>query len=215
MPYHFYLCGVEWPNLPSKVTQKIKSNNKKVDLLKGPINIPKSPDLEDYTIPMSLPMVGWQRTPDYYIDLLKFFMSKKRPTQMIMTRTAPDGKLLYDTNEKVTVEDFNINEAGSDLDVQVDISLRQYVDYGTQTIDIKKVSVGSAVQKVIKITKERETHNAPTAKTYTIKSGDTLWAIAKKYLGSGSKFTDIVKANSDKIKNPNNVPIGTVLTIPE
>lgn len=215
MPYHFYLCGVEWPVLPAKFTQKIKSQNKTLGLLNGPINIPKTPGLQDFPLTVSLPMVGTRRTPDYYIDKLKAVMDKKKPTQMIMTRTAPDGSLLFDTNEKVTIEDFNIVENGSDLDVQVDISLREYVDYGTQTIDIKKISVGSTVQKVIKITKERETHNAPTAKTYTIKSGDTLWAIAKKYLGSGSKFTDIVKANSDKIKNPNNVPIGTVLTIPE
>ncbi len=216
MPYHFYLCGVEWPNLPAKITQKIKNKNKTVDLLNGQtINIPKHPGLTDVSVPMVLPMVGSSQTPDYYLSRLESFKVKKKPTQMIMTRTAPDGKLLYDTNMKVTIEDYNVSEAGADLDVSVDIALRLYVDYGTQTIDVKKVTSGNVVQKVIKITKERETHNKPTAKTHTIKAGDTLWSVAAKYLGSGSKFKDIVNANKDKIKNPNNVPIGTVLTIPE
>lgn len=34
-----------------------------------------------------------------------------------------------------------------------------------------------------------------TYTTYTVKRGDSLWAIAKKLLGSGSKYTKIQKAN--------------------
>ena len=33
---------------------------------------------------------------------------------------------------------------------------------------------------------------------YTVKKGDTLWDIAKKYLGSGARYTEIVKLNSLK-----------------
>jgi LysM repeat protein len=51
-------------------------------------------------------------------------------------------------------------------------------------------------------------------KTYTVKKGDTLWAIATKYYGSGGKYTKIVDANKSLIKNPNLIYVGWVLTIP-
>lgn len=51
-------------------------------------------------------------------------------------------------------------------------------------------------------------------RTYTIKKGDTLWAIAKKYYGKGSDYTKIFNANKDKIKDPNKIYPGQVITIP-
>lgn len=48
-------------------------------------------------------------------------------------------------------------------------------------------------------------------RTHTVKAGDTLWAIAEKYLGSGAKYKQIATLN--KISNPNRIAIGTVLKI--
>ncbi len=50
--------------------------------------------------------------------------------------------------------------------------------------------------------------------THTVVRGDTLWGIAQKYLGSGSRYTEIFEANRDKIKNPNLIYPGQVFTIP-
>ena len=50
--------------------------------------------------------------------------------------------------------------------------------------------------------------------TYTVKKDDTLQKIAKKVYGSYGKWYKIYEANKDKIKNPNFVKPGTVLTIP-
>lgn len=50
-----------------------------------------------------------------------------------------------------------------------------------------------------------------TTKTHTVVKGDTLWQIAKKYLGNGARYTEIKKLNgltSDVIK------VGQVLKIP-
>lgn len=46
---------------------------------------------------------------------------------------------------------------------------------------------------------------------YTVKKGDTLWAIAKEYLGSGTKYTQIAQENN--IKNPNLIYPGQVFKI--
>jgi len=40
------------------------------------------------------------------------------------------------------------------------------------------------------------------AETYVIKRGDTLWAIAKRYLGSGFLYSSIFQDNREVIKNP-------------
>ena len=62
--------------------------------------------------------------------------------------------------------------------------------------------------------KERDASTAPTAKTYTVKAGDSLWAIAAKYYGKGAEYSKIASANTDKISNPNLIYPGQVLTIP-
>lgn len=51
---------------------------------------------------------------------------------------------------------------------------------------------------------------------YTVQKGDTLWAIAEKHYGKGhgAKYTDIVKANSPPVKNPDMIQPGWVLRIP-
>lgn len=54
----------------------------------------------------------------------------------------------------------------------------------------------------------------PTPKTYTVKSGDTLYAIAKKTLGDGGLWREIYNNNVDVIgKDPNLIRPGQVLRI--
>ena len=50
--------------------------------------------------------------------------------------------------------------------------------------------------------------------TYTVVKGDCLWAIAKRFYGSGAKYTLIYNANKGIIKNPSLIYPGQVLTIP-
>ena len=51
-------------------------------------------------------------------------------------------------------------------------------------------------------------------KTYTVVSGDTLSKIAKREYGSAEKWHAIYEANRDKIKNPDLIYPGQVLTLP-
>lgn len=51
--------------------------------------------------------------------------------------------------------------------------------------------------------------------TYEIKKGDTLWGLAKRFYGDGSKYTKIYNANKGTIKNPNIIQIGWVIKIPK
>jgi len=49
---------------------------------------------------------------------------------------------------------------------------------------------------------------------YTIKSGDTLWAIAKNFLGNGSKYPEIFEANREVIEDPDKIFVGQKIRIP-
>jgi LysM repeat protein len=53
------------------------------------------------------------------------------------------------------------------------------------------------------------------AQTYTVQSGDTLSAIAKKFLGSANAYMDIFNANRDQLSDPDKIKPGQVLKIPQ
>jgi nucleoid-associated protein YgaU len=56
---------------------------------------------------------------------------------------------------------------------------------------------------------------APAAgKTYTVKAGDTLSAIAKAHLGDANAYMKIFDANKDQLKDPNKIQPGQVLRLP-
>ena len=56
---------------------------------------------------------------------------------------------------------------------------------------------------------------APSAaKTYTVKAGDTLSAIAKEHLGSAGAYMKIFEINKDQLTNPDQIKPGQVLRLP-
>ncbi len=50
--------------------------------------------------------------------------------------------------------------------------------------------------------------------SYTVKAGDCLWNLAQKFYGTGTKWGVIYKRNIATLKNPNELQIGQVLSIP-
>ena len=54
-----------------------------------------------------------------------------------------------------------------------------------------------------------------TKTKYTVKEGETLTRVSLRFYGTKAMWPYIVKPNPDVIKNPNNVPYGTTIKIPE
>lgn len=50
---------------------------------------------------------------------------------------------------------------------------------------------------------------------YTVKSGDTLSAISKRFLGSANKYMEIFNANKDQLSDPDKIKVGQKLVIPK
>ena len=55
----------------------------------------------------------------------------------------------------------------------------------------------------------------PDTRTYTVKSGDSLWKIAEEMYGNGSKYPAIFEANKDIMDDPDKIFPGQELKIPE
>lgn len=94
------------------------------------------------------------------------------------------------------------------------VPLPNYVEYEFEFIEDVKINSIQKVGKVKPKPKPKTTVKS-TTRTYTVKKGDTLWAIAKKYYGNGAQYKKIANANKKLIKNPNLIHIGWKLTIPK
>jgi len=63
------------------------------------------------------------------------------------------------------------------------------------------------------INKTEQSGIGESQKTYTIKSGDSLWSISENFYKSGYNWVDIAKANN--LENPGMIFTGNKLTIPK
>lgn len=145
--------------------------------------------------------------PDYYENLFNSWRAGKEPVRFI----ARNG-ITADINTLVLIEECNPSEtAGEEGDKYFDFKLLEYRDFGfksvvVSTVAAKPVAKAAVVPKIMK--------NPKAPKTYTVKSGDTLWGIAKRFYGNGAKYSTIYNSNRNKIKHPNLIYPGQVLTIP-
>lgn len=222
--YDFYLDKCLLPIAPKELEIKINNANDTITLInEGEINLLKTAELTDIEFDCMIPQVkypfavynGGFKGAKYFLDYFEKLKTRKKPFQFIVSRAMPQGKALFSTNIKVSMEDYKITEQATDgFDLTVKIKLKQYRDYGTKTVNIKIAQ--SKPKATVEKPRPAETSPAPpAAQTYTVVKGDCLWNIAKRFYGSGAKYTVIYNANRGVIGgNPNLIYPGQVLTIP-
>lgn len=148
--YDFYLNKCLLPIAPSKLQIKINNANKTLTLIdEGQINILKTAELTDIEFECNIPQVkypfatyksGFEGAP-YFLNYFESLKTNKKPFQFIVSRTMPNGKVLFSTNMAVSMEDYKITEQAKDgFDLIVKIKLKQYRDYGTKTVNINIVN---------------------------------------------------------------------------
>lgn len=214
--YSVYMDSIQLPVAPKKITLSVGNRNETVELMNiGEVNILKSPALSDIKLNIMLPHADYPFAyyPDGFIsadEFLSLFEKLKvsdEPFRFIVSRVSEAGVFLFDTNLLVSMEDYDIVEdADNGLDIMVAVNLKQYKNYGTKTFEIIEQETTEVKAKEVETRPAKE-----PKKTYTVKSGDTLWAIAKRELGDGSKYPAIAKANN--IGNPDMISIGQELVL--
>lgn len=221
--YKFYFVQnneeLRLPIPPSKLSTKINSKNKTIDLINtGEFNIIKDPGLTDISFQLLLPAKeypfavyeGGFKPPLYYLDRFEKYKISKKPIRFKVIRMS-SNELLFDTDMLVSLEKYSITEEAQEgFDVIVDIELKQYKEAITEIMVVEQQQVGNTTQAVGTVVKQRPAKEP--AKSYTVKKGDTLWSICQKQIGNGSKCHEVAKHNN--ISNPNKIYPGQLIKFP-
>jgi LysM repeat protein len=222
MAYEVYIDDMLLPLPPEKIPIKYTGQNKTVTLINGEeINMIRPPGLAeislDVVIPqMDYPCAEWDGSIDSaedFLERLKELKEDGSPFEFIVIRDAPGRNSFFDTNIDVTLEDFKVSDDVKEgLDLSVSLSLKEYKSYGTKIMNFVIVEE-QAVPAASESESERQ-GTPPAAKTYAVVKGDSLWAVAKKQLGNGSRWQEIYNLNKDKISKPDLIYPGQVLNLP-
>lgn len=140
--------------------------------------------------------------PHAYINAISSWMNDKTVVRLYITKC--------DIVWYATIESFSYSQSGGDVgSYDYTLSLKSY-----KTVRVRQININKNKASAPKKTNARvNTKSKP--KTHTVKSGDCLYNIAKKYYGDGSKYTKIYETNKKIIgSNPNLIKVGQVLTIP-
>lgn len=221
---------------------KISSSQavEKYEILKlGQIAVPTHFELREYSFETEFPKYSKKYPPhyietpkefhgsDFYIDFFSRLQRKLKPVRFIAGRFSDNnGNEIVDKEENdlnkcintlVLIEELTITEkAGEEGDKYVEFKLLEYRPYSKKTPDnitFETNESGKTVAKKKKA-KSNETLNPKSSGYHIVRPGESLWTIAKKYYGNGSKNNIICNANKNTIKNPNMLKVGWKLKIP-
>lgn len=202
---------IQLPVLPERFETRNGSSNSSMNISGlGEIVIMQSRPALQFSFSSFFPatkfpgvQVGSLTKPLTLVQKINEWKTSKKPVHLIATACGVD---LY-----ASIEDFSYSEEGGDPGTyQYSITLKEYREITVRQV---KVDIPKAVATVKKT--EPRVDNTVQPRTYTVKSGDCLWNIAKKFYGNGAQYTKIYNANKGVIGgNPNLIYPGQVLTIP-
>lgn len=137
--------------------------------------------------------------PQSAMNRLTTWMNARTPIRLIISETEVNVLVLISAHNST----FKGGEPG---DVYYDLTCRTWTDIRVRSIDNKNSSQAGS---------ERRTDVKPAAKTYTVKSGDSLWLIAKLAYGNGQRWKDIYELNKKLIgPSPDLIRPGQKLVMP-
>ncbi len=205
------------PVLPERFNISIGSNNSSVNVAElGEIIVKQARPAFQFSFESFFPkrsfpglsVTGIARTialaaPLLYVEMLKSWHDSYKPIYLILTNL---GIATY-----CTIERFDFYEEGGDVGtIYYSLTLKEY-----REVTVRSVTVDASTGTASVANTDTRVDNTVIPQTYTVQNGDCLWNIAKKYYGSGSKYTVIYDANKDTIGgDPDLIYPGQVLTLP-
>lgn len=210
--YLVYLDHVLFPVAPERIVTETKNKNTVYSLIDGSFVLaPGGKELRRISFDLLLPMSEYPFAlyqsgfvhGGWFVDELNRIAAENKPVWFDVYRSFPDMKKTYLTNMLVVPEEITIVEdAKNGMDMVAKVVLREY----------RSVETLFAAEKVKNDYTRRE-NNLEVAYTYEVKSGDSLWLIAKKMLGDGAKYSYLAEING--IKPPYVIYTGQVIKLRE
>jgi nucleoid-associated protein YgaU len=132
--------------------------------------------------------------------------------------TQAEGAPVPETPQAAALEE-EVKSLGLDVkDLAVSVEGDKVTVSGTAPDQATKEKLVVALGNVAGVAAVEENVTAeaaePESVIYTVKKGDTLWAIAKAHYGEGSKYMAIFEANRPMLKHPDKIYPGQALRIP-
>lgn len=88
-----------------------------------------------------------------------------------------------------------------------------------QRLKIPALSQSTTTKNLEKIEKPKQPVKPQTPKKqdkiYVVQDGDSLWKIAEKQLGNGTRYSEIVELNTKTLRDENNLFVGMRLSLPD
>lgn len=125
--------------------------------------------------------------PQSVLTMLRTWQDSGDPIRLILSDS--------DINDAFLIEDMTETLREGDRDVGLNLTLREY--------KFKSALAGR------KVPVRQDERNLP--ETYTVKRGDTLWAIACRFYGDGTRWRTLAADNG--IQSPDSLQVGTVLKL--
>lgn len=197
--------GFILPVLPEKIEFNESGDNKTYDVINlGEVNTINTPKLMEINFesffPNNIgPYVNSEQLfePSFYITKIKDWRERKLKIRFIFVGGT------VQINDLFTIESFKYHESGGDVgDIHYSIELKRYKKYSAKKVTVVDASNSREIDKT-------------NVKTHTVVRGDTMYLLAKRYLGDGSRYPEIHNLNLDVVKNPNLIHPGQVLRLPE
>lgn len=181
------------PILPEQI--KIKSGEAafaSYDIMnKGEVVVPTGVGLSSYSWESEFPgknrtdkslMRGSWKDPASYHNILEDWKRKGTALNLLVTG--------FPINKDVYLKTYSFTAAGAFGDITYEVEFVENRNVAISNTSATKKSGTNSTQK----------RSSEKVTSYTIKSGDTLWAIAQKFLGSGAKWETIYNANKEIIE---------------
>ena len=149
---------------------------------------------------------GTLQRPVAYIKQLILWKNSGKPVRFVSTALSICGYY--------TIEQLDYYEQGGDVGtIYYTIELKLY-----REVTVRSVTLDKEEEKATVSAQEETPRVDDTVQpqTYTVKTGDCLWNIAKKFYGNGARYTEIYEANKSLFagRSPNMIYTGDVLVIP-
>lgn len=135
-------------------------------------------------------------SPISALAMLKRWQDSLRPVRLIISDT--------DINDAFLITDIRQGISEGDRDVEITISLKEY-----KFVTMTAVTVGSASATGTGLKPREDERQIPM--THTVVKGETLWGIATKYYGDGTRWKEVADKNG--VADPKKLSIGKVLAL--
>lgn len=200
-----------FPALPEKIDVSASAKYRSYDLVNGKsYKLPKGKECDEISwtgtffgpgryglakdgkkVSMFFPKKEYV-APKECLKTLKRWMGNGKVLRLMITETG--------VNLDVTISKFDTSFEGGSGDVSYTITFVQYHDLNIYTMkELKKASGKSRKKGGKKKTESRP--SKASGGTYTVRQGDTLWAIAYSRLGDSLRWPEIYKLNKKTIED--------------